>query len=95
MLKTIFAAATLIAATATPALADEAHTFTRDGETYAYTQTVKADRTEIDGRVLSSGSTFHLTVHGSRVTGIASGIPVSFVMPKPGAAVSSTEVASR
>ena len=98
MLKSIVTAAAVIVATAAPAFADtvgDARTFTRDGETFSYTQIAKDDHVDIDGRNLTSGGTFHLVVRGKRVAGIANGVPVSFFVPANSAMTDDKEVALR
>jgi hypothetical protein len=82
MLKTFFAAAALLAATVSPALAKDgsSHTFTRDGETYTYKTIDKGDHVLISGR-RQSGSAFELNVRGDQVTGVSGGVPVSFTVP--------------
>lgn len=82
MNKTLLAA-TLFAAVSTPAFADTApqHTFTRDGDTYVYTTQQVADQTVISGRVLNTGDTFRLSVHGNRVSGVSGRREVSFEVP--------------
>jgi len=98
MLKSIVTAAALVAASAVPAFADtvtDARTFTRDGETFSYTQVAKDDHVDIDGRNLTSGGTFHLVVRGKRVAGVANGVPVSFFVPAKSATMNGKEVALR
>lgn len=98
MFKSIATAAALLAATAVPAFADtatDAHTFTRDGETFSYTQIAHDDHVAIDGRNLTSGGTFHLVVRGKRVAGVANGVPVSFFVPAKSGSFDRREVASR
>ncbi len=82
MLKTVFAATALLAATVSPALAKDgaSHTFTRDGETYTYKTIDKGDHVLISGR-RQSGSAFELNVRGDQVTGVSGGVPVSFTVP--------------
>ncbi|GHH12363.1 MULTISPECIES: hypothetical protein [Sphingomonas] len=97
MIKTIFAATALLAATVSPALATDSasHTFTRDGETYTYKTIDKGDHVLISGR-RQSGSAFELNVRGDQVTGVSGGTPVSFVVPNAQAKLtSSTELAFR
>lgn len=98
MRTSIVLAAAFIAATAIPALAQTAptpRTFTRDGDTFSYTQVDKGDHVDLDGRNLTSGNTFHLVVRGKRVAGIANGVPVSFFVPAGSAPLNGTVVASR
>ena len=98
MLKSIVTAAAVIVATAAPAFADtvsDARTFTRDGETFTYTQVAKDDHVDIDGRNLDSGETFHLVVRGKRVAGVANGKPVSFFVPAKAAVMDDKVVALR
>lgn len=67
----LFAAAALIAAIATPALAknaSEQKSFTRDGETFVYTATEKNDATILTGRS-GSGRDFRLVVRNGYVHG--------------------------
>lgn len=96
MLKTFFAATALLAVTVSPAFAKDgtAHTFTRDGETYTYTTVDKGRYVLINGTRHSNGSTFQLSVRGSRVTGTTGGVPVSFLMPNAQAKLASTELAA-
>lgn len=88
------AAATLIS---TGAMARDAErTFQHEGSTYVYTATdVSADRHVIRGRRLPGGESFRFVVRGSRVTGAANGVPVSFRTADARGAVSSTRLASR
>ncbi len=97
MFKTLFAAAALLAVTASPVFAKDgkSRTFTRDGETYTYTTVTKGDHVLISGVRRSTGTTFALAVRGSRVTGVAGGVPVSFVVPNAQANLTSTELAAR
>ena len=98
MLKSIVTTAIFLTATAVPAFADPApaaRTFTRDGETFSYTQVAKEDHVDIDGRNLTSGGTFHLVVRGKRVAGVANGTPVSFFIPEKSVPMSATELAAR
>ena len=99
MTKTLFASAALLLAATVPAFADEAPTqisFKRDGETYVYTKTQKADRVILTGHRYPSGVAFEFTVRGDWVTGTSDGVPVSFTMPAARAKVSpSPEVAAR
>jgi hypothetical protein len=88
------AAATLIS---TGAMArDGERTFRHDGNTYVYTATdVSADRHVIRGRRFPGGDSFRFVVHGSRVTGAANGVPVSFRVADARGAVGPTRLASR
>jgi hypothetical protein len=98
MRKSIVTAAAVLVATAAPAFADtvsDARTFTRDGETFSYTQVAKDDHVDIDGQNLTSGGTFHLVVRGKRVAGVANGVPVSFFVPAKSEMLGGKEVASR
>lgn len=98
MLKSIVAAAALVAASAVPAFAytaTDARTFTRDGETFSYTQVAQDDHVAIDGRNLTSGGTFHLVVRGKRVAGVANGVPVSFFVPAKSGTPEGAAIASR
>ena len=96
MFKTLFAATALLAVTAAPAFAKDsaARTFTRDGETYTYTTVNKGSYVLISGTRQSNGSTFELSVHGSRVTGVTGGVPVSFVVPDAQTKLTTTELAA-
>lgn len=97
MFKTIFAATALFVVTASPVVAQDAvtQTFTRDGETYAYTATDKGDRVLLDGRRVSDGSRFHLSVRGDHIDGISNGVPVSFTMANAQARITAPELAAR
>jgi hypothetical protein len=88
------AAATLVP---TGAMAhDGERTFQHEGNTYVYTATdVSADRHVIRGRRFPGGERFRFVVHGSRVTGAANGIPVSFRTADARGAVNPTRLASR
>lgn len=80
------------------ALADtgsQPRTFTRNGETFSYTQVAKGDQVAIDGRNLTSGSTFHLVVRGKRVSGVSSGVPVSFAVPAKTSGMIDAVIAAR
>jgi len=68
-----------LALTATsPAFAQgEVTSFTRDGVTYTYTVEQIGSRRVIEGRA-TPGEPFRLVVSGSKVTGQANGVPVSF-----------------
>jgi hypothetical protein len=84
MTKMLFAPAALLLVAVVPAFADEKPTeisFQRDGETYVYTKTAKADRVILDGR-FSTGDRFKLTVRGNDVTGTVDGRYVSFSVPQ-------------
>ena len=81
MLKaTSFLTAAVLGLAATAASASDApkRSFTRDGQTYVYTSTVKDGRMILDGRSYPSGSAFRLTVRGTQVRGIVGGQPVAF-----------------
>jgi hypothetical protein len=94
----IFLAAALIASLTAPAFAGEKPVekrFTRDGLTYIYTTTVKADRVVLAGRSSPLGGDFELVVRGSQVTGVAGGSPVSFTYKNAQAKLTSQQVASR
>jgi len=98
MLKSIATATALVLLSAAPAFADtasDARTFTRDGQTFTYTKVAKADHVAIDGRNLTSGETFHLVVRGKRVSGVSSGVPVSFFVPTKTAGMDDAVIASR
>jgi hypothetical protein len=74
-----------LALTATSAFAAPAHDhFTRDGYSYDYTQSRKADGSlELQGRVAETGAAFTLRVATTgRVTGIIGDTRVSFTAPK-------------
>lgn len=92
----LFAAAALIAAIATPALAknaSEQKSFTRDGETFVYTATEKNDATILTGRS-GSGRDFRLVVRNGYVHGFSGNVPVSFSVPKA-TATPTVELAAR
>jgi hypothetical protein len=92
----LFAAAALIAAIATPALAKNApeqKSFTRDGETFVYTATEKNDATILTGRS-GSGRDFRLVVRNGYVHGFSGNVPVSFSVPKA-TATPTVELAAR
>ena len=94
----IFLAAALIATLATPALAGDKpaeKSFSRDGKTYVYTSTIKADRVVLSGRRFPEGSAFELVVRGDQVTGVSGGEPVSFTYKNAQARLMSQQVASR
>jgi hypothetical protein len=108
MLKFVLTAAVIAGAAAAPAFADTAvaetaladtgsqpRTFTRNGETFSYTQVAKGDQVAIDGRNLTSGSTFHLVVRGKRVSGVSSGVPVSFAVPAKTTGMTDAVIAAR
>lgn len=86
-LSILSAAAAMLGATT--ASADPAQrTFSRDGRTYTYTQTVRDDGTTvIEGREVATAGKFRLTVANGRVTGISNGRPVSFRAPAAGTAM--------
>jgi hypothetical protein len=93
-----FLATALIASLATPALAEGKpveKSFSRDGQTYVYTTTAKADRVVISGHRFPEGSEFELVARGSKVTGVAGGEPVSFTYKNAQAKLTSQKVASR
>ncbi len=76
--------APLLIALATPAFAaDEPveRTFTRDGQTYAYTSRRDGDSTVFEGRNVTTGEPFVLTLRNGWVEGKYNGKPVSFVSP--------------
>lgn len=91
----LFTILALLATAAVPApllARDAGQRFTRDGETYVYTEKRTEDgRRVISGRRLPSGSAFRLVVSGDRVDGISGGQPVAFRLPAAGA----TQVAAR
>lgn len=84
MTKLLIAAATAATLFAAPAFADERETvFERDGQTYAYTTTVKADSTVIEGRTMPQNIPFRLVVRGRSASGRVDGRPVSFRIAQP------------
>jgi hypothetical protein len=94
----IFLAAALVASLATPALAAEKpveKSFSRDGQTYFYTTTAKADRVVIAGHTYPEHSSFELVVRGDHVTGFTGGIPVSFTYKNAQAKLTAQQLASR
>lgn len=83
MTKLFFAAAAA-AIVATPALAAEGEkTFTRDGQTYAYTLAAEGDATVIAGRTVPQDEPFRLVVKGRTASGDVDGRQVSFRIAKP------------
>ncbi len=89
---TMFAAAAAAALISTMGMAAETNeqSFTRDGHTYVYTTTARADgRTVIQGREVGSAQRFRLLVKNGRVTGQANGFPVSFRASEAPVAVAS------
>lgn len=97
MNKFHFAAAILSFAVVSPAVAkEEASSFTRDGVSYTYTVTNVDANTRILEGTASPGNPFRLVVSGSRVSGKANGIPVSFTVKETKtAAAKNLTVASR
>ena len=94
----LFLAAALIATLATPALAEGKQaekSFSRDGATYVYTTTTKADRVVISGRRFPEGSAFRFVVRGDQVTGVSGGEPVSFFYKGAQAKLTAQQLASR
>jgi len=74
----------LLIALATPAFAaDEPveRSFTRNGQTYTYTTRKEGDLTILEGRNVTAGEPFRLTVRNGWVEGKYDGKPVSFVSP--------------
>lgn len=75
----VAAAATALISTVGIAAEPAQQTFTRDGRTYVYTTTTRADgKTLIEGHQAGSRAKFRLIVAGDRVTGVSNGFPVSF-----------------
>jgi len=94
----IFLPIALLATLAAPAFAGDKPVekrFSRDGNTYVYTTTAKADRVVISGRRFPEGSAFQLVVRGDQVTGFSGGEPVSFVYKNAQAKLTSQQLASR
>jgi hypothetical protein len=82
MTKTLFASLLLVLAT--PAIAADApaeKSFTRDGVTYVYTTRADGDLTIIEGRNVTTGETFALSVRNGQVDGTYDGRKVSFYAP--------------
>jgi hypothetical protein len=98
MRKTVaILAVTAAALIPTSAMArDGERTFQHEGSTYVYTTTdASADRHVIRGRRFPGGDRFRFVLHGSRVTGAANGVPVSFRTADARGAVNPTRLASR
>ena len=76
-MKTIFkiALATTAVAATTPSFAE---TFERDGYTYVYNVTQKADTKQIEGKYYPGAREFALKVRNDRVSGTINGNRVSF-----------------
>jgi hypothetical protein len=94
----LFLPIALIASLATPAFAGDKpaeKSFSRDGMTYVYTTTAKADRVVINGRRFPEGSAFQLVVRGDQVTGVSGGEPVSFTYKDAQAKLTAQQLASR
>ena len=72
----------------------EPHRFTRDGETYVYTTTIKGDVQVIDGYRATGGARFHLVVRNGVVSGVTGGQAVDFRVDQAGS-VGLIETASR
>ncbi len=97
MIKTLLAAA-LIASLAAPVLAQDKadeKSFTRDGQTYVYTKTVKPDRIVLRGRRYPSGDGFELVVRGDHITGVSGGTPVSYTIKGAQAKIMPAQLALR
>ena len=97
MTKPLLAVA-LIASLATPAFASEKpaeKNFTRDGVTYVYTTVAKTNRVVISGVSYPDGGSFELVVRGDNVTGISSGMPVSFTVKGAQAKLMPEKLAAR
>lgn len=74
--------AAVLAAHAAAAEAPAEQTFTRDGNTYAYTRSLDENGTTvIEGRDVANGRPFRLTVADGRVRGTVDGQRVSFRAP--------------
>ncbi len=79
MNKTIFSAALLSLAVATPVMAKDAPVkFSHEGVDYTYTVTNVGDDTRIIEGFTTPGDRFRLVVSGNRVVGTSNGVPVSF-----------------
>lgn len=94
----LFLTAALIASLATPAFAADKpveKSFSRDGQTFVYTTTAKADRVVISGRSYPEDSSFELVVRGDHVTGVTGGTPVSFTYKNAQSKLTSQQLASR
>lgn len=81
VIKTFISAAVLLSLPVA-AYANE-RTFKRDGVTYVYTSSRDGDATVLEGKAFPGGSSYTLTVRGTRVTGNVGGTPVSFRIAKP------------
>lgn len=76
------AAVTVLASAASYAGEPQTSTFTRDGHTYVYTQTPRAQGGYLlTGYETGSRQRFRLVVDGERVTGYSNGYPVAFRAP--------------
>jgi len=98
MKKTLLAAVALVATLSTPAFAKDANeprTFTRDGQTFVYTVSTKANRVIISGHRFPSGSAFDFVVRGDQVSGVSNGEPVSFTVKDAQAKLSPVALAAR
>lgn len=98
MTKTLLAAAALLATFSTPAFAKDdvqPRKFTRDGQTFVYTTTLKANRVVISGRRFPSGSAFEFVVRGDQISGVSGGEPVSFTVKGAQAKLTPVALAAR
>jgi hypothetical protein len=77
-----FVSAALLLSLPVAAFASE-RSFERDGVTYVYTSKRSGDVTVLEGKAFPGGSTYTLTVRGTKVTGRVGGTPVSFRIAKP------------
>ena len=94
----LFLPIALLATLATPAFAADKpveKSFSRDGQTFVYTTTAKADSVVIAGRSYPEDSSFELVVRGDHVTGFTGGTPVSFTYKNAQAKLSAQQLASR
>lgn len=77
------AAITVLASAASYAAEPENATFTRDGHTYVYTQTPRAQGGYLlTGYEKGSRQRFRLVVEDGRVRGFSNGYPVAFRAPE-------------
>jgi len=94
----LFLSVALFATLATPAFAADKpaeKSFSRDGQTFFYTTTAKADSVVISGRSYPEDTSFELVVRGDHVTGVTGGTPVSFTYKNAQAKLTAQQLASR